>query len=176
MPASEATADLAGTAWQAGVRALRRRRHRGPRPRAPPTSRSSAGRWPPAATYLRTLTDAGLDVDRGGRRWWSSGYAATDEQFATIAKLRAARRLWARVLELSGVSTADRRGEMRQHAVTSRPMMSKYDPWVNMLRTTVAAFAAGVGGADASPCSRSTARSAAPTRSAAGSPATPRTC
>jgi methylmalonyl-CoA mutase len=32
--------------------------------------------------------------------------------------------------------------------VTSRPMMSKYDPWVNMLRTTVAAFAAGVGGAD----------------------------
>jgi methylmalonyl-CoA mutase len=33
--------------------------------------------------------------------------------------------------------------------VTSRPMMSKYDPWVNMLRTTVAAFAAGVGGADA---------------------------
>ena len=38
---------------------------------------------------------------------------------------------------------------MRQHAVTSRPMMSAYDPWVNMLRTTVAAFAAGVGGADA---------------------------
>jgi methylmalonyl-CoA mutase len=37
---------------------------------------------------------------------------------------------------------------MRLHAVTSRPMMSKYDPWVNMLRTTVAAFAAGVGGAD----------------------------
>jgi methylmalonyl-CoA mutase len=36
----------------------------------------------------------------------------------------------------------------RQHAVTSRPMMSKYDPWVNMLRTCVASFAAGVGGAD----------------------------
>ena len=35
------------------------------------------------------------------------------------------------------------------HAVTSRPMMTKYDPWVNMLRTCVAAFAAGVGGADA---------------------------
>ena len=28
-------------------------------------------------------------------------------------------------------------------------MMSTYDPWVNMLRTTVAAFAAAVGGADA---------------------------
>jgi methylmalonyl-CoA mutase len=38
---------------------------------------------------------------------------------------------------------------MRLHAVTSRPMMTRYDPWVNMLRTCVAAFAAGVGGADA---------------------------
>ena len=38
---------------------------------------------------------------------------------------------------------------MRQHAVTSRPQMSKYDPWVNMLRGTVAAFAAGAGGAEA---------------------------
>ena len=72
-------------------------------------------------------------------------YAATDEQFPTIAKLRAARRLWARVLELSGVTGVDQ----RQHVVTSRAMMSKYDPYVNMLRTTVAAFAAGVGGADA---------------------------
>ena len=69
----------------------------------------------------------------------------TDEQFPSIAKLRAARRLWARVLELSGAQP----GTMRQHAVTSRPMMSTFDPWVNMLRTTVAAFAAGVGGADA---------------------------
>ena len=71
-------------------------------------------------------------------------YAATDEQFSTIAKLRAARRLWARVLELSGAESRDQ----RQHAVTSRPMLSKYDPYVNMLRTTVAAFAAGVGGAE----------------------------
>ena len=51
----------------------------------------------------------------------------------------------ARVLEISDAPAV----EQRQHAVTSRPMMSKYDPWVNMLRTTVAAFAATVGGADA---------------------------
>jgi methylmalonyl-CoA mutase len=38
---------------------------------------------------------------------------------------------------------------VRLHAVTSRPMMTRYDPWVNMLRTCVAAFAAGAGGADA---------------------------
>lgn len=71
--------------------------------------------------------------------------AVTDEQFPSIAKLRAARRLWARVLELSGATSGV---EQRQHAVTSRPMTSRFDPYVNMLRTTVAAFAAGVGGAD----------------------------
>ena len=94
--------------------------------------------------YLRSLTDAGFDLDEAAKIV-EFRYAATDEQFTTIAKLRAARRLWGRVLELSGTSVR----EQHQHAVTSRPMMSKYDPWVNMLRTTVAAFAAGVGGADA---------------------------
>ncbi|GAB3256661.1 methylmalonyl-CoA mutase family protein [Nocardioides dilutus] len=98
-----------------------------------------------AAAYLRKLTESGLTVDDAAALV-EFRYAATDEQFPTIAKLRAARRLWARVLELSGAAAAH---EQRQHAVTSRPMLSAYDPWVNMLRTTVAAFAAGVAGADA---------------------------
>lgn len=108
-------------------------------------------------TALRALTAAGFSEAQAAALL-EFRYAATDEQFPTIAKLRAARRLWARVLELSGVpstssgqrstgSTSD--VEQRQHAVTSRPMLSKYDPYVNMLRGTVAAFAAGVGGADA---------------------------
>lgn len=98
------------------------------------------------ARVLRVLTEAGLGVDEAAGLV-EFRYAVTDEQFPGIAKLRAARRLWARVLELSG---AAEEGWMRQrqHAVTSRPMMSAYDPYVNMLRTTVAAFAAGVGGAD----------------------------
>ena len=95
------------------------------------------------AAYLRRLTEAGLSVDEAAALV-EFRYAATDEQFPTIAKLRAARRLWARVLEAS----AGQLREQRQHVVTSRPMLSKYDPWVNMLRTTVAAFAAGIGGAD----------------------------
>lgn len=103
--------------------------------------------------YLRRLTEdpeLGLDV-AAADALLEFRYAATDEQFPTIAKLRAARRLWSRVLELSGLELTGRAGErpQRQHAVTSRPMMSRYDPWVNMLRTTVAAFAAGAGGADA---------------------------
>jgi methylmalonyl-CoA mutase len=98
------------------------------------------------AQYLRTQVEAGFTVDEAAGLI-DFRYSATDEQFPTIAKLRAARRLWNRVAELSGVSTAAA-GQL-QHAVTSRPMMSKYDPYVNMLRTTVASFAAGVGGAAA---------------------------
>jgi methylmalonyl-CoA mutase len=96
------------------------------------------------AAYLRVLTEAGLTVDEAAGLL-EFRYAATDEQFGTMAKLRAARRCWARLVTLSqGAATGQ-----RQHAVTSRPMLSAYDPWVNMLRGTVAAFAAGVGGAEA---------------------------
>ncbi|NGN94092.1 methylmalonyl-CoA mutase [Nocardioides sp. KC13] len=94
--------------------------------------------------YLRALTEAGFSPAIAANLI-EFRYAATDEQFPTIAKLRAARQLWARVLELSGAEGV----EMRIHAASSRPMLSKYDPYVNMLRGTVAAFAAGVGGADA---------------------------
>jgi methylmalonyl-CoA mutase len=100
-----------------------------------------------AADCLRALTADGGSVEDAAALV-EFRYAVTDEQFPGIAKLRAARRLWARVLELSGVSPGTDLAQ-RQHAVTSRPMMSRYDPYVNMLRTTVAAFAAGVGGADA---------------------------
>lgn len=142
VPAERATAELARLAQQTEVRGFvvdaTTVHDRG-------ASDAQELGWSMAAgaAYLRTLTDAGLGVDEAAALV-ELRYAATDEQFATIAKLRAARRLWARVLELSEAETR----EVHLHAVTSRPMMSKYDPWVNMLRTTVAAFAAGVGGAD----------------------------
>jgi methylmalonyl-CoA mutase len=96
--------------------------------------------------YLRSLTDAGLDIDTAAGQL-DFRLAATADQFLTIAKLRAARRLWARVTEVCGVSEQAR--GMRQHAVTSPAMLTRRDPWVNMLRTCVACFAAGTGGADA---------------------------
>ncbi|SCX47494.1 heterodimeric methylmalonyl-CoA mutase small subunit [Klenkia marina] len=96
--------------------------------------------------YLRALTEQGLSVAEAARAV-EFRFAATADQFTTIAMLRAARRLWDRVGESSGVPAADR--GMRQHAVTSSVMTTARDPWVNMLRTTVAAFGAGVGGADA---------------------------
>ncbi|MEU4149425.1 methylmalonyl-CoA mutase family protein [Streptomyces sp. NPDC026659] len=92
--------------------------------------------------YLRELTEAGLSVEQAAAQL-EFRYAATADQFLTVAKLRAARRLWARVAEVCGAP-----GAQTQHVVTSPVMMSRRDPWVNMLRTTVATLAAGVGGAD----------------------------
>ena len=103
-----------------------------------------AGAVAAGVSYLRLLTEAGLSVS-DALRHISFRFAADDDQFMTIAKLRAARRLWARVAEVAGDGAA---GAAVVHAVSSAPMMSRRDPWVNMLRTTLAAFAAGVGGAD----------------------------
>jgi len=62
----------------------------------------------------------------------------------TLAKMRAARALWGRVCEASGVSVP-----ARIEARSSRRMLSAADPWTNLLRLTAAGFGAGVGGADA---------------------------
>ncbi len=91
--------------------------------------------------YLRALERAGVadPFDQLEFR-----YAVSADQFGSIAKLRAARRIWSRIADLSGTSAGQ-----RQHAVTSQAMMTRRDPWVNVLRTTVACFAAAIGGAEA---------------------------
>ncbi len=61
-----------------------------------------------------------------------------------VAKLRAARRLWARILDAMDHKAVP----MRLQAVSSGRMLSRYDAWTNMLRNTAAAFAGAVGGAD----------------------------
>jgi len=96
--------------------------------------------------YLRALRAAGLPADAAFGQL-EFRYAAAADQFATIAKLRAARRVWARVAQRCGV-TADAAGQ-RQHAVSSWSMLTRRDPWNNILRATLACFSAGVGGADA---------------------------
>ncbi|MEE1752062.1 methylmalonyl-CoA mutase family protein [Streptomyces sp. SP18CS02] len=95
--------------------------------------------------YLRYLTGAGLSVEAACRQL-EFRYAATADQFLTVAKLRVARRLWARVAEACGAGDA---GGQLQHVVTSPVMMTRRDPYVNMLRVTIACLGAGVGGADA---------------------------
>jgi len=99
-----------------------------------------------ALEYLRAMSTAGLAADAAFGQL-EFRYAATADQFATIAKLRAARRAWARVAQQCGVTSAA--GGQRQHAVSSWPMLTRRDPWNNILRATLACFAAGAGGADA---------------------------
>ena len=99
-----------------------------------------------AVAYLRALTESGLTAGQAAGQL-EFRYAAGADQFLTIAKLRAARRLWSRVAEVCGIGPAG--AAQHQHAVTSMVMMTERDPWVNMLRTTVACLSAGVGGADA---------------------------
>lgn len=95
--------------------------------------------------YLRDLEAAGISPEKAFGQFAFRVSANTD-QFTTIARLRALRRLWARVGEVSGVP-ANARGAV-QHAVTSWRMITRDDPWVNLLRGTIATFAAAVGGAE----------------------------
>ena len=101
----------------------------------------AAGLW-----VTRALVDRGVDLATVVRSI-EFRFAATAEQFATIAKLRAARWLWSRALEVAGIDEVDR--AMCIHAECSRVMLTRYDVEVNILRSTVATFAAAVGGADA---------------------------
>jgi methylmalonyl-CoA mutase len=96
--------------------------------------------------YLRFMTARGLDVDSAARQILFSISLGT-HHFLAIAKLRAARRLWARVVEACGGSAGA--GAMRVHSRVSKRVLTLRDPYVNLLRNTVACFAAGVGGAEA---------------------------
>lgn len=95
--------------------------------------------------YLRRLVDAGLTVEDASRQL-SFALSVSGPFFVDIAKLRAARWLWSKVVAASGGS--EEAQAMHLHVRTSSFTMSQRDPWVNMLRTTTESFAAAVGGAD----------------------------
>jgi methylmalonyl-CoA mutase len=97
-----------------------------------------------AVAYLRALEAAGVPLDKA-RRMIAFRLAADADQFLTMAKFRALRKLWARVEEASGFPAEP----VFISAETAWRMMTKRDPHVNMLRVTMAVVAAGLGGADA---------------------------
>ena len=96
-----------------------------------------------AVDYVRLLEEAGIDPAVSTPQT-SMLLTADADQFLTIAKLRAARLLWARVQDAAGLKGSP----LTLHVETAMRMMSRRDPHVNLLRTTSAAFAAGIGGAD----------------------------
>ncbi len=94
--------------------------------------------------YLRTLVDAGLEP-RAAASQIGLALATDADFFLTVAKFRAVRRLWGRVLEVADAATA--MPDLRLHAETATRMLSRRAPYVNVLRSTVATFAAAAGGA-----------------------------
>lgn len=96
-----------------------------------------------AADYLRLLETTSLPAEAWAERI-SVVLVADADQIGTIAKARALRALWSCLLEGADLP------QVRVHLnmSTSYRMLTQRDPWVNLLRNTVAAFAAGIGGAD----------------------------
>jgi methylmalonyl-CoA mutase len=97
-----------------------------------------------AVTYLRALEVRGIALD-AARRMIYFRLATDADQFLSIAKFRAIRKLWARVEQACGLAPIP----ACVMAETAWRMMTRRDPAVNMLRATVAVVAAGLGGADA---------------------------
>jgi methylmalonyl-CoA mutase len=95
-----------------------------------------------AVLYLRKLEQAGRSLDQA-RRMIYFRLAADADQFLTMAKFRALQKLFARVEQACGLQPEP----TFISAETAWRMMTQRDPWVNVLRTTMAAFAAGLGGA-----------------------------
>jgi len=96
-----------------------------------------------AVEYLRAFEKDGVSPDIARDMIYFRLSADADE-FLTIAKFRALRKLWARVEETCKLTPKP----AYVAAETAWRMMTKRDPYVNMLRTTVAITAAGLGGAD----------------------------
>ena len=95
--------------------------------------------------WLRALMGQGLGVNEAARSI-SFTFAAGRDVFLEIAKLRAARQLWARVVSAAGGDSGAQ--AMRLHVRTSTATQTQRDPWVNMLRVTGQCFAAAVSGAN----------------------------
>ena len=95
--------------------------------------------------YVRTAIDSGLDVDQFAPRL-SFFFAIGMNFFMEIAKLRAARILWATLME-EKFSPRDQRSLMlRTHCQTSGVSLTSKDPYNNIMRTTVEAMSAVLGG------------------------------
>jgi methylmalonyl-CoA mutase len=97
-----------------------------------------------AVTYLRALEAGGTPL-AAARDAIYFRLSADADQFLTMAKFRAARKLWARVEAACGLAPKP----AMVTAETAWRMMTRRDPYVNMLRNAIAVTAAGLGGADA---------------------------
>jgi methylmalonyl-CoA mutase len=94
--------------------------------------------------YLRAIESAGVPLE-DARGMVYARLSADADQFLTMAKFRALRLLWARIEAACGLSPKP----LFIAADTAWRMLTQRDPYVNMLRATIATFSAGLGGANA---------------------------
>jgi methylmalonyl-CoA mutase len=97
-----------------------------------------------AVAYLRMLETGGIALE-DARAAISFRLSADADQFLTSAKFRALRGLWARIETACGLAPKP----VFIAAETAWRMLTQRDPYVNMLRATIATFSAGLGGANA---------------------------
>ncbi len=95
-----------------------------------------------ALAYAKALAAAGLPLP-SAFKGLALSLAADADYFLTLAKFRAARRLMTRLAQACDVALTP-----RIEARSSRRMLAKLDPWVNLLRLASAGFGAALGGAD----------------------------
>ncbi len=96
--------------------------------------------------YLTQLTERGLSINEVAPRM-KFNLAVGPNYFMEIAKIRAARMLWANIVKAYGPSD-ESKTKMFVHAESSIWNKSMYDPYVNMLRTTTESMSALIGGVD----------------------------
>ncbi len=94
--------------------------------------------------YLRAIEQAGVTLEDAQGMVYAR-LSADADQFLTLAKFRALRLLWARIEQASGLAPK----ALVVTADTAWRMLTQRDPYVNMLRATMATFSAGLGGANA---------------------------
>jgi len=98
-----------------------------------------------AITYVQAALDAGLEIDSFAPRL-SFFFNSHNNFFEEIAKFRAARRLWARIMKEKFGAQNPRSWMLRFHTQTAGSTLTAQQPDVNIVRTTLQALAAVLGG------------------------------
>src|SRR5688500_9820617 len=104
-----------------------------------------------AIAYVQAAIDAGLDVDRFGQRL-SFFFTAHNNFLEEIAKFRAARRLWARIMRDRFSATNPRAQQLRFHTQTAGSTLTAQQPDNNIVRVSLQALAAVLGGTQSLHC------------------------
>ncbi|HMD33919.1 MAG TPA: methylmalonyl-CoA mutase family protein, partial [Vicinamibacterales bacterium] len=119
-----------------------------------------------AIAYVQSAIDAGLDVDRFGQRL-SFFFNAHNDFLEEIAKYRAARRLWARIMKARFQATNPRAMQLRFHTQTAGSTLTAQQPDNNIVRVALQAMAAVLGGTQSLHCNGRDEALALPTEESA---------